>query len=189
MVIMYERLPTFCYTCGMIGHGRNSCSRSTVAGAGKTPSFHPVRQNETLVCQVSPAEDHNINDIATCPQLPRRINLEKLKLWLTLIMAPGFLYLVGVAALTGVVVVRVPATCPLAQQQIRVPMPTGPVEPPSIAYIAVRGSLLVGCTPFLMPLSVRNPLLYSHLSTLTSHFIARLLAFLISRARKILPLP
>lgn len=63
VVIMYECLPTFCYTCGMIGHSSNSCSRSIVAGANRTNSFCPVRLNRTMVSQVSPAEDRNIDDI------------------------------------------------------------------------------------------------------------------------------
>lgn len=27
VVVLYERLPTFCYVCGVIGHGTNTCSR------------------------------------------------------------------------------------------------------------------------------------------------------------------
>lgn len=27
VVVLYEKLPTFCYLCGMVGHGSNSCNR------------------------------------------------------------------------------------------------------------------------------------------------------------------
>lgn len=27
VMILYERLPTFCFTCGLVGHGTNNCSR------------------------------------------------------------------------------------------------------------------------------------------------------------------
>lgn len=43
VVVLYELLPTLCYTCGVIGHGSNSCSRAAVDEAGRcSPSFSEV---------------------------------------------------------------------------------------------------------------------------------------------------
>lgn len=27
LVVLYEKLPTFCYLCGLVGYGSNTCSR------------------------------------------------------------------------------------------------------------------------------------------------------------------
>lgn len=35
VVVLYERLPTFCYLCGLVGHGSNSCNRQSPACSEK----------------------------------------------------------------------------------------------------------------------------------------------------------
>lgn len=37
-VVLYERLPTFCYACGVIKHSSNSCSRVVMTEADWTSS-------------------------------------------------------------------------------------------------------------------------------------------------------
>lgn len=48
IVILYEKLPIFCYLCGMAGHGSNNCSRrSSVVHSysSSPPSQVPLDQN------------------------------------------------------------------------------------------------------------------------------------------------
>lgn len=44
IVVLYERLPTFCYSCGIIGNGSNSCTRSVMTG--DTRALHPLVNHE-----------------------------------------------------------------------------------------------------------------------------------------------
>lgn len=38
VVVLYERLPTFCYSCCLVGHGSNTCPQLVIAGAERS---HP----------------------------------------------------------------------------------------------------------------------------------------------------
>lgn len=61
VVVMYELLPTFCYTCGLVGHGSSSCYRLMTSGAGKTASSCPVGHNEPNPILVSSVENQNMD--------------------------------------------------------------------------------------------------------------------------------
>lgn len=39
VVVLYERLPTFCYSCGVIGHGPNTCNRSSATRSVKASPY------------------------------------------------------------------------------------------------------------------------------------------------------
>lgn len=70
VVVMYERLPTFCYTCGMVGHGSSSCSRSATSGAGNPVSTRPVGYIEPGPTLVSGGDDQIMDIFDPVPDRP-----------------------------------------------------------------------------------------------------------------------
>lgn len=40
VVVLYERLPTFCYKCGIVGHGTNNCSHQSLGNSEPTSPPH-----------------------------------------------------------------------------------------------------------------------------------------------------
>lgn len=74
VVVQYECLPTFCYSCGMVGHGSNSCPRSVKSGAAKTHFPHPQWQVESGSSKVSDFQDQRMDDV----EPPDRLSSESM---------------------------------------------------------------------------------------------------------------
>lgn len=47
-MVLYENLPTFCYTCGLVGHGSNSCSRTSVPSQDHAPPPPRILRGPTI---------------------------------------------------------------------------------------------------------------------------------------------
>lgn len=45
VVVLYERLPTFCYKCGLVGHGFNNCNRWSSGGLEHPSPPHCIGLN------------------------------------------------------------------------------------------------------------------------------------------------
>lgn len=76
VVVLYERLPTFCYSCGMIGHGSNSCSRPVTSGAARIDPSRPVRLTEFDSGLVSEVRDQHMDDSDPVPPGPSSETLD-----------------------------------------------------------------------------------------------------------------
>lgn len=58
VVVQYERLPTFCYWCGLVGHGEYSCS------------CHTAHLATFLDGEIQGPEQGDTMDISQEPQIP-----------------------------------------------------------------------------------------------------------------------
>lgn len=96
VVVLYERLLTFCYTCGMIGHGSNSCSRSTTASVTRTTSSHREWRVEIGLSLVSAIQNQRMDDSDPLPD-PHSSDFSEnaVQSPRTRILAPGFWFLAG----------------------------------------------------------------------------------------------
>lgn len=71
VVVMYERLPTFCYTCGMIGHGSGSCAGSSSTGPSSSPLPPGVLSRSVEGRGHSPGDDdRGVQERDPCSDLP-----------------------------------------------------------------------------------------------------------------------
>ncbi|XP_039146855.1 uncharacterized protein LOC120284118 [Dioscorea cayenensis subsp. rotundata] len=91
VVVLYEQLSTFCYTCGMISHGSNFYSRSVTPGTARTTSSRLVWQVETGSSLVSASKIRAWMILSLSLIVPRRKIWKKwFILLLTLTTAPVF---------------------------------------------------------------------------------------------------